>query len=87
MEVGGSLTSHKGINLPGVHLHIAGFTEKDEADLAFGLAQGVDAVAISFVRSADDVLQVRTAMKKLSPQWQKQKHPVGDCQTGKAGSL
>lgn len=62
--VGGPLTSHKGINLPGVRLRIAGFTEKDEADLAFGLAQGVDAVAISFVRSADDVLKVRTAMKR-----------------------
>jgi pyruvate kinase len=63
--VGGLLTSHKGINLPGVRLRIAGFTDKDEADLAFGLAQGVDAVAISFVRSADDVLRVRTAMKKF----------------------
>jgi pyruvate kinase len=65
VEVGGPLTSHKGINLPGVRLRIAGFTEKDEADLAFGLEHDVDAVAISFVRSADDVLRVRTAMKKL----------------------
>ena len=65
VEVGGPLTSHKGINLPGVRLRIAGFTEKDEADLAFGLALGVDAVAISFVRSADDVLKVRTAIKRL----------------------
>ncbi len=65
VDAGGPLSSHKGINLPGVRLRIAGFTEKDEADLAFGLAQGVDAVAISFVRSADDVLKVRTAMKKF----------------------
>ena len=65
VNVGGPLTSHKGINLPGVRLRIAGFTEKDEADLEFGLAHGVDAVAISFVRTADDVLKVRTAMKKL----------------------
>ena len=65
VDVGGPLTSHKGINLPGVRLRIAGFTEKDEADLIFGLAHGVDAIAISFVRSADDVLNVRTAMKKL----------------------
>ena len=64
VEVGGALSSHKGINLPGVHLRIAGFTEKDEADLAFGLEHGVDAVAISFVRSAEDVLKVRTAMEK-----------------------
>lgn len=65
VDVGGTLTAHKGINLPGVHLRIAGFTEKDEADLAFGLEHGVDAVAVSFVRSADDVLKVRTAMQRL----------------------
>jgi pyruvate kinase len=64
--IGGPLTSHKGINLPGVRLRIAGFTEKDEADLAFGIAQGVDAVAISFVRTADDVKKVRYAMERFS---------------------
>ena len=64
--IGGSLTSHKGINLPGVRLRISGFTEKDEADLAFGIAQNVDAVAISFVRTADDVKKVRNAMERLS---------------------
>jgi pyruvate kinase len=64
--VGGLLTSHKGINLPGVQLRISGFTKKDEADLAFGIEQGVDAVAISFVRSAKDVKQVCNAMERLS---------------------
>ncbi len=64
--IGGTLTSHKGINLPGVRLRIAGFTEKDEADLAFGISQNVDAVAISFVRSAEDVKKVRYAMERLS---------------------
>ncbi len=64
--VGGSLSSHKGINLPGVKLRIAGFTEKDKADLAFGISQGVDAVAISFVRSAEDVKTVRAAMVEYS---------------------
>ncbi len=64
--VGGLLTSHKGINLPGVRLHIRGFTEKDEADLAFGLSHGVDAVAISFVRSAADVERARSAMERLA---------------------
>jgi pyruvate kinase len=63
---GGTLSSHKGINLPGVRLRISGFTEKDEADLAFGMAQGVDAVAISFVRSAEDVRKVRYAMDRFS---------------------
>ncbi len=66
VTVGGPLTSHKGINLPGVRLRIEGFTEKDEADLAFGLAMGVDAVAISFVRSAADVARVRSAMDRLA---------------------
>ena len=64
--VGGQLTSHKGINLPGVQLRIDGFTDKDEADLAFGLSQGVDAVAVSFVRTAEDVKKVRSAMERLS---------------------
>jgi pyruvate kinase len=64
--VGGPLSSHKGINLPGVRLRIAGFTDKDEADLAFGMSQGVDAVAISFVRTAEDVRKVQYAMERLS---------------------
>lgn len=64
--VGGPLSSHKGINLPGVQLRISGFTEKDEADLAFGIQQDVDAVAISFVRTADDVKKVRYAMERFS---------------------
>lgn len=64
--VGGTLSSHKGINLPGVKLRIAGFTEKDKADLAFGISQGVDAVAISFVRSAEDVKAVRAAIEEFS---------------------
>jgi pyruvate kinase len=64
--VGGLLTSHKGINLPGVQLRISGFTKKDEEDLAFGIAHDVDAVAVSFVRSAQDVKQVREAMVSLS---------------------
>jgi pyruvate kinase len=64
--VGGFLTSHKGINLPGVKLRIAGFTEKDKADLEYGISLGVDAVAISFVRSADDVKTVRAALEASS---------------------
>ena len=64
--VGGPLSSHKGINLPGVRLRIPGFTEKDEDDLAFGILQNVDAVAISFVRSAEDIKKVRYAMERFS---------------------
>ena len=64
--IGGPLSSHKGINLPGVRLRIPGFTEKDEDDLAFGISQAVDAVAISFVRSVEDVRKVRYAMERFS---------------------
>lgn len=63
--VGGKLTSHKGINLPGVKLTIPGFTDKDKADLEFGLSQNVDFVAISFVRSAADIISVKNAMESM----------------------
>ena len=64
--VGGILTSHKGINLPGAQLRISGYTAKDKDDLAFGIAHGVDAVAVSFVRTSEDVTRVREAMEQFS---------------------
>jgi pyruvate kinase len=57
--LGGKLSSHKGVNLPGTPLPIPSFTDKDATDLEFGLKQGVDAVAMSFVRRADDAKKVR----------------------------
>ncbi len=65
--IGGVLTSNKGVNLPGAHLGIPSFTEKDRADLEFGLAQDVDYVAISFVETAEDIEKVREVMKSLKP--------------------
>jgi len=65
--LGGPLKRHKGVNLPGVHLDIPGFTSKDEEDLAFGLDLGVDAVAVSFVRSPQDIHKVRMAISRLAP--------------------
>lgn len=62
--IGGILKPHKGINLPGVQLDIDGFTEKDANDLEFGLQQGVDFVAVSFVRKRDDIEKVRKAISK-----------------------
>jgi len=56
---GGMLGEHKGINLPGVALSIPALTEKDRKDLEFGLKHGVDAVALSFVRTAADVSMVK----------------------------
>ncbi|MEY4723504.1 MAG: pyruvate kinase [Candidatus Parcubacteria bacterium] len=56
---GGILTSHKGFNLPTASLSIPAITEKDREDLIFGVAQGVDFIALSFVRSAKDVEELR----------------------------
>ena len=56
---GGLLGDNKGINLPGVQVSIPSLTEKDLADLHFGLNAGVDTVALSFVRTPDDVQQLR----------------------------
>jgi pyruvate kinase len=56
---GGPLRSHKGMNLPGVKLSVPALTEKDRRDLAFGLEQGVDYVALSFVRQAADIEEVK----------------------------
>ncbi len=66
--LGGVLSSHKGVNLPGAELGITSFTEKDRVDLEFGLQQGVDLVAISFVRTAEDIETVRQAMRDLAPE-------------------
>ena len=57
--VGGALTSHKGINVPDRSLRTPALTAKDRADLAFGLEAGVDLVAVSFVRTAEDIASVR----------------------------
>lgn len=67
VTLGGVLFSHKGVNLPGTHVDIPGFTEKDREDLAFGLQQGVDVVAISFVRTAEDIETVRKTIQQLCP--------------------
>ncbi len=56
---GGMLGEHKGINLPGTALSIPSLTEKDRKDLEFGLRHQVDLVALSFVRTAADVLQTK----------------------------
>ncbi|MCA9731383.1 MAG: pyruvate kinase [Deferribacteres bacterium] len=62
VEIGGSLTSHKGINLPESFLEISGMTEKDQRDLEFGIKVGVDMVALSFVRRPQDVFKLRNLL-------------------------
>ncbi|PYQ24659.1 MAG: pyruvate kinase [Acidobacteria bacterium] len=62
---GGLLGPHKGMNLPGVRISAPALTDKDRRDLAFGLRNGVDFVAVSFVRQAADVEQARAAILGL----------------------
>ncbi len=56
---GGLLGEHKGINLPGIPVRVPSLTAKDEVDLEFAIRSGVDAIAVSFVRTAEDVRLVR----------------------------
>jgi pyruvate kinase len=68
IKVGGTLKSNKGINLPDCDVSAPSFTEKDHEDLMFGLLQQVDFVALSFVRRAEDVLQVKHILHRLKAQ-------------------
>jgi pyruvate kinase len=62
---GGVLGEHKGINLPGVALRAEALSAKDREDLAFGISHGVDFVALSFVRSPEDVVACRAEMERV----------------------
>ncbi|RFC49976.1 MAG: pyruvate kinase [Verrucomicrobia bacterium] len=57
--IAGQLSSRRHINLPGVKVNLPAFTDKDRADTLVGLAEGIDFIALSFVREAKDVLQLR----------------------------
>jgi pyruvate kinase len=59
VEVGGTISNNKGLNLPDVLLPLAALTEKDRSDLAFALEQGVDWIALSFVQRPEDVAEAR----------------------------
>lgn len=59
IQVGGKLTSHKGVNVPLADLQIDLITEKDKGDIAFGVAEDVDYIALSFVRNGGDIARVR----------------------------
>jgi pyruvate kinase len=61
---GGILKSRKGINLPNTNVSAPSLTEKDHADLLFGLSQDVDWVALSFVRTKEDILHLRSIINK-----------------------
>ena len=58
----GVISNHKGVNVPGVHANMPYMSEQDREDILFGIKQGVDYVAASFVRSGADVLQIRSLL-------------------------
>ena len=62
--VGGLLGAHKGINLPATTLSIPALTEKDKEDMEFGILEGVDFIALSFVRDASDLQEARQILKE-----------------------
>lgn len=64
VENAGLLKSKKGVNVPGVSVQLPGITEKDAADILFGISQGVDFVAASFVRRSSDVMEIRELLEK-----------------------
>ncbi len=71
--VGGLLSSHKGINLPDTKVSIPSLTKKDKEDLEFGIQQEVDYVSLSFVRTANEVLELRKLIERLQRKHKKNK--------------
>lgn len=61
---GGYLSSNKGINVPDVYVHLPSVTEKDIEDIKFGIQNGFDYIAASFVRTASDVLAIRNVLEE-----------------------
>ncbi len=62
--VGGRLSSHKGVNVPGANLSVKSLTDKDREDLEFGIKNKVDFMALSFVRHASDIVELREILDK-----------------------
>ncbi|QPT53321.1 pyruvate kinase [Rothia kristinae] len=62
--IGGKVSDHKGINIPNAAVSVPALTEKDEKDLRWALRTGVDIIALSFVRSGDDILRVHEIMEE-----------------------
>ncbi len=65
---GGELGEKKGVNVPGARINLPFLSEKDIADITFGIRQQVDFIAASFVRSADDVLEIRRILEEHDAQ-------------------
>ena len=63
VAIGGRLTSHKGVSVPDGVVAVSALTDKDRADVVFAVSQGVDFLALSFVRSAEDVRELRNLLR------------------------
>jgi pyruvate kinase len=61
---GGTISAHKGINVPGIHLSLPFISEKDKADIAFAVREDFDFIAASFTRSAQDIIDLRSELEK-----------------------
>jgi pyruvate kinase len=83
VATGGTISAHKGVNLPGVALPIPSLTRKDLDDLTFALDLGVDFVALSFVRSASDVRALRTLIEASGSK----AHVIAKIEKGEAVSV
>lgn len=64
VENGGPVSNHKGVNVPNVPLSMPYVSEKDKEDIVFGIEQGFDFIAASFVRTADDILEIRDILSQ-----------------------
>ncbi|MBO0992320.1 pyruvate kinase [Bacillus sp. SD088] len=60
----GTLKNKKGVNVPGVSVNLPGITEKDARDILFGIEQGIDFIAASFVRRASDIIEIRQLLEE-----------------------
>lgn len=64
VESGGIISSHKGVNVPNADIKLPALTEKDKEDLKFGIKNDVDFIAASFIRTKDDVLEIRKVLEE-----------------------
>lgn len=64
VENSGIVKNHKGVNVPGVKINLPAITPKDISDIEFGIKEGIDMIAASFVRKASDVLAIREILEK-----------------------